>query len=76
MVLPRGAAAMKTATLQQLLVTLIEAGQAIAAEPDDPMHGALTAASDIELVKADGHATVVVTTSGGRVFRVSISESR
>jgi hypothetical protein len=66
---------MTTATLQQLLVTLLETGRAIAAEPDDPMHGALSAASDIESVAPQGDAGITITTNGGRRLRISVTEA-
>jgi hypothetical protein len=72
---PNAPASHGPAVLRNLLVALLETAQAIAAEPDDPMHDVLRTAEDIDSVSADGDDAVLVVTTGGRRFRVSVAEA-
>lgn len=65
---------MTAATLQHLLITLLETGREIAGDANDPMHAALRAVGDIDAAVPNGDAGVLVTTVDRRRLTISIAE--
>ena len=65
---------MTTTDLQQLLRTLIETAQSIAADAEDPVHAAVRDAANIESVDSSGSDGLTITHVDGGQLRVLIAE--